>query len=506
SVVSLDPDEAPNATARQEVEKINLAFEMGNNVMLYLDDIQHTHPELLQKFISLCDAQRRIEGVWDGRTRTYDLRGKKFCVVMAGNPYTESGDKFQIPDMLSNRADTYNLGDVLSGREEAFALSFIENSLTSNPVLAPLAARSQADTYVLIRMAQGEEIPASELEHDYSNIELAEIIAVLKRLMDCQQTLLKVNAEYIRSASMEDAFRTEPRFQLQGSYRNMNKLGEKVVSAMTADEVEALIVDHYQGEAQTLTTGAESNLLKLGELRGTLTEAEAERWAQIKDEFQRQLMMGSATDDPVTRVTGVLSGVVKQLTAIESALATESQAPWSDRFSGLTDRLDGLQGGLGQLVQAVREEPGDVQVAEAIGGLGAAVTSALSAAPQADFGPLSKPLVHIARTLRDRPAGPDPALQAVLQELQKIRETPTIVAAPTPAASPLADLRQAPTQREAMGAALGVIQELAIQISHLAQNHLPESGYEQFMDELRRTVAGSVVGVVETTADSQNEA
>jgi len=93
-VRSLDPAEAPNATARQEVNKINLAFEMGNNVMLYLDDIQHTHSELLQKFISLCDAQRRVEGVWKGRTRTYDMRGKKFCVVMAGNPYTESGEKF----------------------------------------------------------------------------------------------------------------------------------------------------------------------------------------------------------------------------------------------------------------------------------------------------------------------------------------------------------------------------------------------------------------------------
>ena len=67
AVTSLDPAEAPNATARQEVEKINFALEMGNNVLLYLDDIQHTSPELLQKFIPLCDAQRRIEGVWDGR-------------------------------------------------------------------------------------------------------------------------------------------------------------------------------------------------------------------------------------------------------------------------------------------------------------------------------------------------------------------------------------------------------------------------------------------------------
>ena len=60
------PGRAPNATARQEVEKINFALEMGTNVMLYLDDIQHTSPELLQKFISLCDAQRRIEGVGTG--------------------------------------------------------------------------------------------------------------------------------------------------------------------------------------------------------------------------------------------------------------------------------------------------------------------------------------------------------------------------------------------------------------------------------------------------------
>ena len=29
-----------------------------------------------------------------------------------------------------------------------------------------------------------------------------------------------------------------------------------------------LISDHYIGEAQTLTTGAEQNLLKLAELRG----------------------------------------------------------------------------------------------------------------------------------------------------------------------------------------------------------------------------------------------
>ncbi|MCA9170852.1 MAG: DNA repair ATPase, partial [Planctomycetales bacterium] len=69
-VNSLDPAAAPNAAARAEIERINLALEMGDNVMLYLDDIQHCHPEFLQKFIPLCDGTRRMEGVWEGQPRT----------------------------------------------------------------------------------------------------------------------------------------------------------------------------------------------------------------------------------------------------------------------------------------------------------------------------------------------------------------------------------------------------------------------------------------------------
>ncbi len=319
-VVSLDPAEAPNATARQEVEKINLAFEMGNNVMLYLDDIQHTHPELLQKFISLCDGQRRIEGVFRGRTRTYDLRGKRICVVMAGNPYTESGEKFQIPDMLANRADTYNLGDVLSGREEAFALSYIENSLTSNAVLAPLASRERGDLHAMVRMARGETVATSDLSHDYTAAETNEVTAVLRHLFAARDVLLKVNAEYVASASQADAYRTEPLFKLQGSYRNMNKIAEKVVASMNDDELQAVLDDHYRGEAQTLTTGAEQNLLKLAEMRGRMSDAQAARWAQIKSEFRRQKTMGGAEDDPIVRLTGTLSGLGVELAAIRDAV------------------------------------------------------------------------------------------------------------------------------------------------------------------------------------------
>ena len=320
SVTSLDPAEAPNATARQEVERINMAFEMGNNVMLYLDDIQHTHPELLQKFISLCDGQRRVEGVWRGRTQTYDLRGKKFCVIMAGNPYTESGEAFQIPDMLANRADTYNLGDVLSGKGVLFALSYIENSLTSNPVLQPLASREHADVYKLVAMARGEEIPTTELSHGYSAVELDEIKAVLQRLFRVQEVLLAVNQQYIESAGQEDAFRTEPPFKLQGSYRNMNKLAEKTVPVMTTGELESLIDDHYAGEAQTLTTGAEANVLKLRELRGVLSTEDQERWDDIRRGFARIKSMGGDEDDPVVRVVGSLATVGQQLAGIKAVL------------------------------------------------------------------------------------------------------------------------------------------------------------------------------------------
>lgn len=320
AVTSIDPAEAPNATARQEVEKINLALEMGNNVMLYLDDIQHTHPELLQKFISLCDGQRRIEGVWGGETRTYDLRGKRFCVIMAGNPYTESGDKFQIPDMLANRADTYNLGDILEGKGEQFALSYVENALTSNPTLGPVATRSLDDVHRFVARAKGGEVASSEFEHDWSAVEAQEAVGVLQKLLKVQAVLSRVNAEYIRSASMEDAYRTEPPFKLQGSYRNMNKLAEKVVSAMNDEELERLLDDHYQGESQTLTTGAEQNLLKLAEMRGRLSPAQKQRWEEIKREYKRLQTVGGGDDDPVTRVTGTLSGLGRQLDEINRSI------------------------------------------------------------------------------------------------------------------------------------------------------------------------------------------
>jgi hypothetical protein len=354
-VRSIDPADAPNATARQEVEKINLGLEMGNNVMLYLDDIQHTSSELLQKFISLCDGQRRIEGVWRGRTRTYDLRGKKFCIVMAGNPYTESGAKFQIPDMLANRADTYNLGDILEGKDDLFALSYLENALTSNRALAPLAGREPGDVHKLIRMARGEGVALTELSYAYAAAEVTEMVGVLERLFRVQATLLKVNLQYIASASQEDAYRTEPPFKLQGSYRNMNKLAEKIVAAHTTDEIERLVDDHYTGESQTLTTGAEQNLLKLAELRARLTPEQGARWEAIKAEYARQKRMGGKEDDPVTRLTGSLGGLGEDLEGIRKALEAAVMAAERRALAPRADTTTPIRIGLTKIEAALKE-------------------------------------------------------------------------------------------------------------------------------------------------------
>jgi phage shock protein A len=311
-VTSLDPSEARNASAREEIEKLNLAFEMGDNVMIYLDDIQHTNPEFLQKFIPLCDGTRKIEGVFRGEAKTYDLRGRKVAVVMAGNPYTEVGGKFQVPDMLANRADTYNLGDILGGHQDAFKDSYIENGLTSNATLARIAARSHKDALSVLKIAQTGSREGVEFEGSFSAEEINDAVAVMEKLLHVREVILRVNQQYVASAAMEDAYRVEPPFKLQGSYRNMNKIAEKILPLMTDKEVAQLIADHYRGEAQTLSGAAEANLLKWREINGLSTDEDKTRWDEIKRTFKRNLLTGGAGEnDPINRITGHLSALTE---------------------------------------------------------------------------------------------------------------------------------------------------------------------------------------------------
>lgn len=285
-VTSVDPMSANNSASREELKKLNLAFEMGNNVMLYLDDIQHCHPEFLQKFISLSDGTRKIEGVYNGKPKTYNLRGKKFCVIMAGNPYTEKGTRFQVPDMLANRSDIYNLGDIIGDSAHLFKLSLIENALTSNPLLNQLRNKQFNDIYTLIDRVENNNQEA-QLKGNHTNQEIQDYTSVLEKIIQVRDTVLKVNENYIASAGMEDEYRTEPAFKLQGSYRDMNKLVSKIVPIMNDNELQTLLQTHYESESQTLTSAAEANLLKYKELAGTITAEELERWTSIKETFQK---------------------------------------------------------------------------------------------------------------------------------------------------------------------------------------------------------------------------
>ncbi|HMQ49541.1 MAG TPA: DNA repair ATPase [Saprospiraceae bacterium] len=318
---SLAPEDAPTLAARRELERLNLALEMGDNVMLYVDDIQHCDAEFLQKFISLCDGQRKIEGVFNGEARTYDLRGRRFCVVMAGNPYTESGTRFQIPDMLANRADVYNLGDIIGGQADVFQLSYIENALTANGVLRQLANRSMKDVYALLRVVESGNREGLNLEGNHAPEDMAAYQSVLAKFLRVRDVILKVNKAYIQSAAMEDDYRSEPAFKLQGSYRDMNKLAERIEPILNDSELETLLLGHYENEAQTLTGHAEANLLKLKELLGTLSHEEATRWADIKRTFQKNKMLrGTNGENPVAQVVAQLDQFNEGLSKIREAI------------------------------------------------------------------------------------------------------------------------------------------------------------------------------------------
>ncbi|WP_299109274.1 DNA repair ATPase [uncultured Tenacibaculum sp.] len=319
-VTSVDPMSANNSASREELKKLNLAFEMGDNVMLYLDDIQHCNPEFLQKFISLSDGTRKIEGIYNGKSKTYDLRGKKFCVIMAGNPYTESGDRFQIPDMLANRADIYNLGDIIGDTEHLFKLSLIENSLTSNPVLHQLSSKYFEDVYALIDKVENNTQEVN-LKGNHTKQEVQDYTAVLEKVITVRDTILKVNQTYIQSAAMEDNYRTEPSFKLQGSYRDMNKLVAKVVPIMNHDELERLLLSHYESESQTLTSAAEANLLKYKELISSLSEEEQTRWNDIKKIFvKNNKLNGLGNKNEMAQILSQMMAFTENLEGIKSVL------------------------------------------------------------------------------------------------------------------------------------------------------------------------------------------
>ncbi|WP_231737917.1 hypothetical protein [Myroides odoratus] len=119
---------------------------------------------------------------------------------------------------------------------------------------------------------------------------------------------------------MDNAYRTEPAFKLQGSYRDMNKMISKIIPLMNEKEIEELILTHYENESQTLTSDTEANLLKLKELANQLSATERERWENIKTIFIKQNKLSLAGPD------NQAAQVVDQLMDFNQNLASIAQA------------------------------------------------------------------------------------------------------------------------------------------------------------------------------------
>ncbi len=327
-VTSLDPAAAPDAASAEELTKLNRSFAMGTNVICYLDDIQHTSPELLQKFIPLCDATRRIEGVLEGEARTFSLSGKRFVTVMAGNPYTSDGSTFRIPDMLANRADVFNLGDVVAGNAAAFAQSYIENACGVNETLAPLVTRGRRDLELLLQAAAGEQVRSDQLSQPYGATELSAMTKALGHLVRVRDQMLKVNSAYIASATTTDQMRGEPPFLLQGSYRNMARIAQRILPAMTPDEVDAAVRDHYRQESQTLAAAAAWNQARLPAVLGTATPDDEAQVAELRERWAE----ANVGADPMSVIAAALRD-------ISASLAPRSESPADLRISGATTEL-----------------------------------------------------------------------------------------------------------------------------------------------------------------------
>ena len=205
--------------------------------------------------------------------------------------------------------------DMLMENEEAFKLSYIENALTSNQVLSKLATNNPKDIYGFVEMAKGAKRENVTLEGNYSIDEINEYISVLEELFKVRDIVLKVNLEYIYSAGQADEYRSEPAFKLQGSYRNMNKIAEKILPIMNDEELFQRIIASYENDSQTLTNGAEANMLKWKEIVGCITEEEKARYEEIKSIYnQNKLVKG---DDMLGQAVMALGGIAEKLNSIK---------------------------------------------------------------------------------------------------------------------------------------------------------------------------------------------
>ena len=127
---------------------------------------------------------------------------------------------------------------------------------------------------------------------------------------------------------------------------------------MTHDEVKEIVIDHYENESQTLTTGAEANLLKFKEMEGILTEEEAARWSQIIKDFNKNKLLGEAGEnDPITRVVAQLTQFNDGLESIKDGIAAAGSS-YAQPQSLANETITQLE----KIISALRAVPVEVDI------------------------------------------------------------------------------------------------------------------------------------------------
>ena len=85
----------------------------------------------------------------------------------------------------------------------------------------------------------------------------------------------------------------------------MARLAGRLVAAMTPEEVDVAVREHYQAEAQTLAAAAGWNLARLPLVLGTATPEEAAR----VDELRAQWREANVGADPLSVIAASLRGI-----------------------------------------------------------------------------------------------------------------------------------------------------------------------------------------------------
>ena len=89
---------------------------------------------------------------------------------------------------------------------------------------------------------------------------------------------------------------------------------------MNDEELDSLIISHYENEAQTLTSAAESSLLRFKEIFGSITPEEQERWKVIKETFVKNNKNKGGSNN-VQFIIDEMQGIAKSLKGIDHTIS-----------------------------------------------------------------------------------------------------------------------------------------------------------------------------------------